>query len=290
MSDSNQSASPIILKIDHVTIAGSELARLEQAFAGLGLATDYGGSHSNNITHMALLGFVDGSYIELISALQPGRRQDHAFWGQHIVGDGGPCAWAARVDDVAAEAARVAALGIPVGGPAYYSRRRPDHSVVEWDMAFLGELGAGAMLPFIIKDITPRDRRVRPSASVADGLLSGVDGVILGVENLAVAIELFRRVYNWLAPQIKEDPAFGARLACFQATPVILAAPLTGPGWLSERLARFGPSPCAFLIGSRHFQTACERFGLVEAGPWFERQVAWFDPAKLNGSRLGVIS
>ena len=62
-----------LLKIDHVTIAGPRLEAMQAAFAGLGFTTDYGGPHSNGITHMALLGFRDGSYIELISSLEPGR-------------------------------------------------------------------------------------------------------------------------------------------------------------------------------------------------------------------------
>jgi hypothetical protein len=289
MSNQKQPSTPMALKIDHVTIAGSKLTPLEQALADLGLATEYGGPHSNNVTHMALLGFVDGSYIELISTIEGVRTKTHAFWDKHIAGDGGPCAWAVRVDDVAAEAARVADLGIHVEGPAYYSRRRPDHSVVEWDLAFLGDQGAGARLPFIIKDITPRDLRVRPSDSVADGLLTGVAKVILGVEDLQASIRLFQRVYGWPAPQIDDHPDFGAKLAGFEDTPVILATPLTGHDWLSNRLARYGESPCAFLIGTRNFTEARQRYQLVQSSAWFKHQVAWFDPAQLKEAKLGII-
>ncbi len=62
---------PFTLQINRVTIAGPELSPMEQSFANLGLATDYGGPHSNGVTHMAWLGFVGGSYIELISSLKP---------------------------------------------------------------------------------------------------------------------------------------------------------------------------------------------------------------------------
>ena len=54
-------ASGMDLKIDHVTIAGSDLSKMRDAFASLGLVSEYGGAHSNGITHMALLGFEDGS-------------------------------------------------------------------------------------------------------------------------------------------------------------------------------------------------------------------------------------
>jgi hypothetical protein len=276
------------LKIDHVTIAGATLASLEQAFAAMGLPTEYGGLHSNGITHMALLGFEDGSYIELISSLEPNPKET-VFWNEQIAGNGGPCAWAIQSDDVATEVARLTAVGISVRGPIYMHRRRPDGTLVEWDLAFLGDLAAGATLPFIIKDITPRAWRVQPSDSVA-GRLSGVAMVILGVEHLADTIELFRRVYGWSAPQFKEDVVFKARLAHFAGTPLTLAAPLTKDDWLAERLARFGPSPCAYMLSTVDFEAACRDFGLVSAQEWLGRRAAWFDPAKLNGVKLGVIT
>ena len=283
----------IALKIDHVTIAGSTLARLEQAFANVGLATDYGGPHSNGVTHMALLGFDDGSYIELISTIEAGRK-DTNFWGEHIVQDGGPCAWAVYVEDVAAEAVRVAQQGVSVSGPHYMNRSRPDGQLVEWELAFLGKQGAGANLPFIIKDITPRERRVRPSASVTaqagqPALLTGVAKVILAVRDLSQTIVLFQRVYHWPDPAIVDEPDFEARLASFAGAPVILATPLGKQSWLVDRLARFDESPCAFLIGTANFEVAQKQYDLSEPIDWFGRPVAWFDPARLNGARLGVI-
>ncbi len=282
------------MKIDHVTIAGSSLARMEEAFANLGLAVDYGGAHSNGITHMSLLGFEDGSYIELISTIESGRKEDHAFWGKHIREDGGPCAWAVYVEDVAAEATRVAGLGITVKGPHYYNRQRPDGKLVEWDLAFLGDKGAGATLPFIIKDITPRRLRVRPSAGVAGQagrppLLTGVDTVMLGVKNLDAAIALFQKVYGWSSPQVKDDAVFGATLADFGESPLTLAAPLAGHGWLEDRLTRLDESPCAYLIGTVDFETACRQFDVSRPVAWFGRRAAWFEPDTLNGIRLGIV-
>lgn len=276
------------MKIDHVTIAGSSLKHMESAFANLGLVTDYGGAHSNGITHMSLLGFDDGSYIELISALEPGNK-GHAFWSNHIQGDGGPCAWAIYVDDVAAEAARVAELGITVDGPHYYNRRRPDGKLVEWNLAFLGDKGAGAKLPFIIKDITPRARRVQPSASVAGRELTGINKVVLGVAALDKAIELFQQVYGWPSPTIAKNADFGATLADFQNTPVTLAAPLPGHLWLSERLACFDESPCAYLIGVDNFEAACRTFNINQSVEWFGRPAAWLNLSPLNDVKLGII-
>src|SRR5205807_845756 len=131
------------LQIDHVTVAGSDLALLQRAFAEAGLPTDYGGLHSNGVTHMALLGFEDGSYLELISTVKAGAPSP--WWPRQIVEDGGPCAWCARVDDLAAECARLSGLGILVQGPTSFHRERPDGARVEWDLAFLGTGERGAV-------------------------------------------------------------------------------------------------------------------------------------------------
>ncbi len=276
------------LRIDHVTIAGSHLASLEQAFAGVGLKPVYGGPHSNGITHMDLLSFPDGSYIELISTMEPG--QTSPLWHAHIAGDGGPCAWTVGVDDVGAEAARLAALGVPVRGPLNLNRQRPDGVLVEWDLAFLGDREPGATLPFLIKDRTPREWRVPPSTRLPEPGLRGVAMVVLGVEHLDRAVGLFRQVYGWPAPQTAEDAGLGARLAHFAGTPVTLATAAQKSGWLAERLAQFGESPCAFLLGAEDVDAMARRFPLVGAGTWFGRRVAWFDPARLNGIRLGLVA
>ena len=59
---------------------------------------------------------------------------------------------------------------------------------------------------------------------------------------------------------------------------------------LAERLARFGPSPCAYLLGTRDFEAARRHFELMPASDWLGRSVAWFDPAQLLGIKLGVIA
>ncbi len=277
----------LTVKVDHVTIAASQLGRLRKSFAEVGLHTEYGGSHSNKITHMALLGFDDGSYIELISKIEPG--EESPWWNQHIVQDGGPCAWAVQVDEIHRETERITALGIPVRGPYYYHRNRPDGSLVEWDLALLGDYEPGAKLPFLIADRTPRTLRVQPSSSVSGSELIGIRNVILGVRDLSAASDLFVRIFGWSSPEVEDDPEFGAYLAAFAGQPVILAQP-KGDNWLQDRLNIFGECPCAFLIGSRNLEADVRRRRLIGYRLWFHQDVAWFNPDKLDGTRLGVIA
>src|ERR1700682_2699159 len=77
------------LKVDHVTVAGRDLAALRRMFADLGLPTEYGGKHSNGITEMALSSFPDGSYLELI-APQTGADASPHYWGKFMAGKAGP--------------------------------------------------------------------------------------------------------------------------------------------------------------------------------------------------------
>ncbi|HEX6306021.1 MAG TPA: VOC family protein [Anaerolineales bacterium] len=281
------------MKIDHVTIAGSRLGQLRAALAANGLQTEYGGPHSNRMTHMALLGFDDGAYLELISTLEPGLASP--WWHQHIIQDGGPCAWAVQVDDIAQEAGRISAHGIPVRGPDYYHRERPDGTLVEWDLAFPGDYEPGAKLPFLISDRTLRSLRVQPSPSVTGSELTGIRKVVLGVNDLVAASHLFMQVFDWHAPEIEPHPEFGANLAAFTGQPVILAQP-NADNWLQQRLAKFGECPCALLIASRDVATSVQTRNLVSAGSWFQKRVAWFDLPKppgrrpLPGTRLGVMS
>ena len=274
------------VKVDHATLAAPTLTQMEQAFTNLGLKPAYGGPHSNQVTHMSLLGFEDGSYLELISTLEAG--QSSPSWGQAISGNAGPCAWALAVNDIQGEAKRIAAAGIKVEGPNAMNRKRPDGQLVRWELAYLGDKAPGATLPFLIQDKTPRTLRVEPSPALAEKGLTGIARVILGVKNLDNGIDLFKRAFGWPDPTRSEDRLFGAFLAHFADTPVVLAAP-AGSNWLAERLQRFGDSPCAFLLKTPNLKAATATFGLTKETSWLGHHLSWFDPAKVNGARLGCI-
>jgi len=275
------------MKIDHVTIAAPILEPLREAFAALGLATDYGGAHSNGVTHMDLLGFDDGSYIELISTLQMGALAP--WWERFIAQAGGPCAWAVQAEDVAAEASRIRGLGIVAQGPHHAKRSRPDGRVIEWDSAFIGEGDPGATLPFIIKDSSPRAWRVSPSASVAGTELSGVGKVVLGARDPVAAARLFKTAYGWQTARVAIDARLGINLLEFADTPVIIAAPAVPESPLTQRLGLFGDAPMAFLIQSADMEATARRLPLGEEIIWFGRTIRWL-PLGGELPQLGIIA
>lgn len=287
------------LRVDHVTVAGSDLERLRAGFAEAGLPSVYGGPHSNGVTHMATVGFPDGSYVELISTMEPGRTSP--LWDAHIAGDGGPAAWAAVVEDIGAETARLRAAGVPVEGPEPWARERPQGARAEWDLSFPGDGPPGATLPFLIMDRTPRSRRVEPDPAVAETGVEGVGAVVLGVDGLAAAESLFRRAYGW--PPAERVPGGTERipggtdgdgtsgdveLASFSGTPVVLAAPRDPGGWLAARLEAFGPSPCAFLLSLSDPAAAERRLRLGAPERWAGRRVRWLEPRPAPEARIGV--
>lgn len=277
------------MKIDHVSVAGRDLRALEGAFAAAGMKAEYGGPHSSGLTKMSLLGFRDGSYIELISKVTPGSKP--SIWRKQIEEDGGPCAWAIEVEDIAAEVKRAKSLWVTASGPDDYARKRPDGVTVEWKLGFLGDEEPGALLPFMIKDTTPRDYRVTPSPSVSgpDSVLEGIAKVIIGVDEISGPAGLFKTLYGWEAPVESDEIWEGVTVASFEHSPVALAAP-KGPGWLHDRLAKFGTSPCAFLISTPSLRTAGSRYPLGEVRGWFDgKRVSWVEPLWKGGMNIGVV-
>jgi len=60
----------VVLELDHVSVCGSSLDTLRQAFTDVGMTPDFGGPHGNGVTQMALVGFDDGTYLELIAPIK----------------------------------------------------------------------------------------------------------------------------------------------------------------------------------------------------------------------------
>jgi hypothetical protein len=276
----------VVLELDHVSVCGSSLDSLRQAFTDVGLTPDVGGPHGNGITQMALLGFDDASYIELIAPVKPGVTADSS-WAKFMSGDAVTCAWAVGTNVLLQEVDRLKKAGIPVTAPERGNRKRPDGMSIEWMTADVGSGAPGSTLPFIIEDQTPRDWRVQTSASVKGAPVNGIENVVLGVNNLDAAIALFRKAYGWAEPLTETQKDFG-KLAYFPGEPVILAAP-SGGGWLSDRLAKYGETPVAYLLATRDFAGATKKYRLSGGRTWFGQKVGWFDAGKLKGVRLGVI-
>jgi hypothetical protein len=230
---------------------------------------------------MALVSFTDGSYLELMG-IQPNpdvaavRAND---WSKFLTGNAGPCAWALRESNIAAEVARLRSIGVKVSEPEDGGRLRPDGVKLAWQTSTIGDGIRGNFFPFLIQDRTPREQRVYPQGKPVSREFRGVSRVVLAVHNLDESVKRYRQAYGLPAPIKQVDAEFGAQLALMGGSPVVLAAPLNAQSWLAERIERLGEAPCAFVL-------AAAKGGKPAAAKsrWFGAEIAWLDA----GWRLGV--
>ncbi|AUX09092.1 hypothetical protein AArcSl_1463 [Halalkaliarchaeum desulfuricum] len=253
------------VQIDHVTIAGSDLDRLEAAFESVGIDPDYGGSHDEMPTHMSIIGFEDTTYIELIAKDEVGTAP---LWNDAMEGDVGPCAWAVRTSDIDRDVSRLQATGLQVDGPHDYSRERPDGKISRWQLAFPGEGEPGSVLPFLIEDETPLERRVQPTPSAEAAGFGGIDSVVIAVSDLETSVSTFETAFEGVDPthrSVSTGP-FAGSTATFSELPVSLVEPGAGSA-LSERLDTIGDSPCAFVLEASSPETVREHVGALQTKP-----------------------
>lgn len=266
------------LKIDHVTVAGTNLEALRAAFtAATSLPTEYGGRHANHATEMALTSFSDGSYIELMgiqAQADPSAVAAHE-WRKFLEGNSGPCAFAIRPGPV---------IRLDGKGPQRGGRTRPDGTRLEWETSDIGPGIRGTFFPFLIRDVTPRDRRAFPTGKPSTDRAQGIARVVVGMRDLEAAIALYRLTFQLSPPKRERDTAFGADLAWFAGTPIVLAQGVGSDSWLAKRIASFGEGPCALLLQS-HGGVATA----PHASHWFGTTVIWTNPQRL-GWRLGFLS
>jgi hypothetical protein len=282
----NPEKKTMVLELDHASVCGSNLDSLRQAFTDVGMTPDFGGAHANGITQMAYIGFDDQSYLELIAPVKAGVTEG-SDWARFMSADAGPCAWAVGTTGLAEDLERLKKAGIAVTEPKKGSRKRPDGMAIEWSTADVGPGIPGSLLPFMIEDQTPRMWRFQNSNSVKGAPVTGIENVVIGVNNLDESIALFRKAYGWSEPLMENQKDIG-KMAYFPGEPVILATPMGG-GWLADRIGKYGQGPVAYLLGTRDFAAAAKKYKLSGTKTWFAQRVAWFDTGKLKGTRIGVI-
>ena len=266
------------LTIDHVTVAGRDLKAMQATLAALGIPADFGGPHSNHATEMALASFPDGSYLELI-AIQPNADSTAVaahYWSKSMQSDAGPCAWAVRPKDMGAEVKRLQSAGVAVSVPARSGRARPDGVRLEWEAAPVGKGPNGMFFPFLIRDFTPREQRATPAGKPSTQDFTGVGRVVIAVRDLKAAIKRYRDAYGLPAPVDQEDAKFGAKLASFAGTPVVLATPFNESSWLTARLSTVGEGPCAFVLLARNAKS----YRITSQTTWFGAPISWLDTGK----------
>lgn len=268
------------LQVDHATVCGMDVKKMQAALKTAGMTSEYGGPHNNHASEMALTSFPDGSYLEQIAIQPQGDPKAIAEheWSKQMKGNAGPCAWAVRANDVTTAGKRIGG-GITAGAPVRAGRNRPDGTRLDWETMQIGSMTRGTFFPFLIHDFTPREARAFPSGKPTTADFSGVAKIVIAVRDLDAAVAQYRRAYNLPEPKRQTDASFGTELASFEGTPVILAGPANPQSWIGRRVQQFGDGPCALILKAAKPPSS----GSV----WFGTKVSWMDAAKL-GWHLGV--
>ena len=187
----------MIIRIDHVVLVVTDLDGAVADHRARGFTVTPGGEHANGLTHNALVGFADGSYLELVAFHDAAAARGKHPWQPVAERGGGWADFALGSDDLAADAA---ALGdLVTRPPRPDGRTRPDGVAVAWQSARLV-----APLPFLIEDITLRQVRVPsgPAATHPNGT-QGIAGIVLGARDAAATAAGYERLRERGAPPVE---------------------------------------------------------------------------------------
>ena len=229
----------MITGIDHIVIAVHSLERAIATYRGLGFSVVEGGRHPYG-SYNALIGFADGSYIELLSFYEDSPA--HPWWALLHERGGGLIDFCLATDDIGGDLDALRAQGVDPGDLSEGGRARPDGYQVRWINNKVGGDWQG-LIPFLIEDVTPRDERLPTQCEHSNGVTgihsialatddvsrpAAVMAALLGAEGQPVAgpdaggaglrFEVGGHALDYLAPNVVDSP-LAAHLAANRPAP-----------------------------------------------------------------------
>jgi hypothetical protein len=187
----------MIRGLDHVVLVVLDLAAAVAEHTQRGFTVTPGGEHAGGLTHNALVGFQDGSYLELLAFHDLAAAIGKHSWAPVAERGGGWADFALLSNDLRQD---VAALGDLVARPPEEGgRQRPDGLGIAWRVARLER-----PLPFLIEDLTARELRV-PGGDAAKhaNKTTGIAAIVLGATDPARASERYAMLRERGAPEIE---------------------------------------------------------------------------------------
>ena len=256
----------MITGIDHIVIAVQSLERAIETYRRLGFSVVEGGRHPYG-SHNALIGFADGSYIELLSFYEDS--PEHVWWDLLHGRGGGLIDFCMASDDIRADLAALRAGGVNSSDLIEGGRARPDGYYVKWINNKVEGDWQG-LIPFIIEDVTPRSERLPREIEHANGV-TGIHSIALATDDVSRYAAVMAVVLGVEGEPIAHADAGGAGLR-FEV----------GGHALDYLEARGGDSPlAAHLAGDR-------------PAPWGVKfrtvgETKRFDPAEAAGVRVELV-
>jgi catechol 2,3-dioxygenase-like lactoylglutathione lyase family enzyme len=236
----------LIRGIDHIVIAVHDLEAAVADYSALGFSVVRGGRHSGLNTHNALIAFDDGSYFELIAFL--GTASPATLWWLGALQRGGGLTdFCVQSDNLENDVSAFRRAGVIMSAPFGMSRERPDGYRISWELA-VNESDTRGLVPFIIRDLTPRDERV-PSERAHRNGIAGVDSLAIVVRELNSIQQLYEVALGQTGRRIERDDlqADGVRFA-LGSHDIHLVTPRHPSGAAAERLRVRGPSPLEVMV------------------------------------------
>ncbi len=202
-------------------------------------------------SHITLIVFADGTYIELISFRGP-VPQTHNFYRSHRCE--GIVTYALLSSDIEGDVAGASQRGLALNGPSSGGRLRPDGRRIAWQTA----TPYTHDLPFLCADVTPRNLRV--PAGEARKHRNGATGII-GVTVVVSASPLASERYSALlgiAPLHNSGyPEPPASTAAFQAGEATVTLIEPGGGPMRDYLAERSDEPYSLSLCSAEGTPGC---------------------------------
>jgi hypothetical protein len=152
-------------RLDHLVILAHDLEEATEDYGRLGFRVTPGGEHADGLTRNALVPFRDGTYLELVAFIRPEDGGDNVWGWRGFLPGGGLVDYCAASDGLREDLERLRGLGFEVDDFGGGGRRLPDGQEIRWRSAGIRQ--EGRVLPFLIEDLTPRERRV-PGGPAAD--------------------------------------------------------------------------------------------------------------------------
>jgi hypothetical protein len=185
----------MIRGLDHVVLVVLDLEAAVAEHIRRGFTVTPGGEHAGGLTHNALVGFQDGSYLELLAFHDVAAAHGKHSWAPVAERGGGWADFALLSNDLRQD---VTALGDLVARPPEEGgRQRPDGLGIAWRVARLER-----PLPFLIEDLTARELRV-PGGDAAKhaNKTSRIAAIVLGAMDPARVSERYAMLRERGAPE-----------------------------------------------------------------------------------------
>jgi hypothetical protein len=225
--------------IDHVVVLVQELERAMVDYRRLGFEVVPGGRHASG-THNALVGFADGTYLELLAFREAS--PDHRWWPALLRG-GGLVDFCAATDDLEGDIACMRRMGLAISDPRPMSRLRPDGRELRWRLAVLTSSETG-LFPFLIQDLTPRRERLPSELRHGNGVV-GLAAIRLAVEAVQPVADRYAALLG--EPPRADGPASQRRVQCGPQM-IEISEPEGADSNVSTWLSAHGASPCALRL------------------------------------------